>query len=866
MIKVKENPDDQKDITELLHPFVRDWFFKKFKDFSLPQQYGIMEVHSRNNILVSAPTGTGKTLSCFLAILNELIDSSEKGILKDKVYCVYTNPLKALSRDIHVNLIGPLKEIEQIAGKSFGIRIAVRTGDTTQAEKARMLAKPPHILICTPESLAIMLNSIKFRDYLKNVDWCIVDEIHSLAENKRGVHLSLSLERLQYISPGMCRIGLSATVAPLNEIANFLVGSERDCKIIDARFDKKMDIKVISPVDDLVNSSYNNLSSDMYKLIDKMIHEHKTTLIFTNTRSATERVVYHLKTHFPKKYMEIIKDEPLEMTSLIGAHHGSLSREHRFAMEDALRKGRLKAIVSSTSLEMGLDIGYIDLVICLGSPKSIARLLQRTGRSQHALEGVTKGRIIVLNRDDLIECAVMTKFAIEKKIDRIHIPANCLDVLAQQIIGFALEQVWDENELYNLIRKSYCYKNLDRSDFNEVLSYLAGEFASLEDRYVYAKIWRNEGNIGKRGKLGRVIYMTNIGTIPDESFVTVKIAEQVIGHIDEGFLGRLKPSDIFVLGGNTYEFKFSRGMVAQVKSAEGRKPTIPSWFSEMLPLSFDLAVEIQRFRKLMEEKFKAKKPKSEIIKFIDDYLYVDEKAAEAIYTYVKEQFDYLEIPHSEKLIVEHYKDDYDKNYILFHSLYGRRVNDVLSRALAFAIGKSQHRDVEIGINDNGFYVASEKSVNALQAFKLIKSKELYKLLELAIDKSEVLKRRFRHCASRAFMILRTYKGQTKRVGRQQVSSMLLMNAVKRISENFCILKEARREVLEDMMDVSNAVKIIEAIESNKIKIKEFNTRIPSPFALNLVLEGYSDILKIEERHEFLQRMHNMIKAKISIKK
>ena len=492
--------------------------------------------------------------------------------------------------------------------------------------------------------------------------------------------------------------------------------------------------------------------------------------------------------------------------------------------------------------------------------------MQRTGRAKHTLEGITKARIIVLDRDDLIECSIMTKFAIERKIDRIHIPRNCLDVLAQQIIGLSLEQVWDIEKLFKLIKNSYCYEGLEKKDFLEVIDYLAGEFASLEDRHVYARIWKNEGKIGKRGKLGRVIYMTNIGTIPDETFVTVKIGEQIIGHIDEGFLEKLKPGDIFVLGGNTYEFKFSRGMVAQVKSAEGRRPTIPSWFSEMLPLSFDVAVEIQRFRKLMEERFVSKKAKKEILGFVNEYLYVDDKAAEAIYNYFKEQFDYLEIPNTDKLIVEHYKDEHEKNYILFHSLYGRRVNDVLSRALAFAIGRNQHRDVEVGITDNGFYVSSEKSVNALQAFKLIRSKELYKLMDLAIDKSEVLKRRFRHCASRSFMILRNYKGHTKRVGRQQVSSMILMNAVKRINENFCILKEARREVLEDLMDVENAKKIIELIENDKIKVKEFNTRVPSPFAFSLVLQGYSDVLKIEERHEFLQRMHEMVRVKIGIKK
>ncbi len=867
MISVKDKPDSQESIKSLLHPFVKEWFFSKFKEFSLPQQYGVLEVHSRNNILVSAPTGSGKTITAFLAILNELIDSSEKGLLENKVYAVYISPLKALNNDIYVNLIQPLEEIEKIANKKFGIRIAVRTGDTTQAEKAKMLNKPPHILITTPESLAILLSSYKFINNLKNVEWGITDEIHALAENKRGVHLSLSLERLQSLSPGMCRIGLSATISPLEEVAKFLVGTNRSCKIIDARFNKEMDLKVISPVEDLINTTYDNLNKEMYKLIDKLIHEHKTTLIFTNTRSATERVVHHLKTHFPKKYTEVLESKnETEVSSLIGAHHGSLSKEHRFAMEDALRKGKLKCIVSSTSLELGVDIGYIDLVICLGSPKSIARISQRLGRSGHRLHATIKGRVIVLDSDDLIECSVMVKNALERKMDKIHIPTNCLDVLAQQIDGMAIEKVWDLDELFSLIRESYCYSNLSQGDFNEIISYLAGEFADLQDRHVYAKIWKNENKIGKKGKMGRIIYMTNIGTIPDESFVTVKIGEHSIGNIDEGFLEKLKPGDIFVLGGNTYEFKFSRGMVAQVKAAEGRRPTIPSWFSEMLPLSFDLALEIQRLRKLIRDKFINKKPKEEILNFIEEYLHLEKETSKAVFNYFYAQYNFTDIPSAANLIIEHYTDEDYKRFAIFHTLYGRRVNDVLSRALAFAIGRSQHRDVEVGISDNGFYISCDKKINVLNAFKLIKSKDLDSLLVLAIDKSEILKRRFRHCAARSLMILRNYKGNTKRVGRQQVSSMILMSAVKRISEDFCILKEARREVLEDLMDINNSREIMKSFEEGKIKVKEINTEIPSPFALNLVLQGYSDLLKIEEKHEFVKRMHDMVKAKISLKK
>ena len=874
MITLKETPNKKQEIEKILHPFVKKWFFSKFKEFSLPQLFGVMEIHSRSNILVSAPTGATKTLTGFLSILNELIDSSEKGILEDKIYAVYISPLKALNNDVALNLIEPLKEIEEIAGKKLNIRIGVRTGDTTTSEKQKMLKKPPHILITTPESLGIILASIKFKEHLNNAEWVIIDEIHALAENKRGVDLSLSLEKLSYISPHLTRVGLSATIAPLEEIAKFLAGYEdnklRPCKIVDVQFLKQMDLKVLSPVPDLIDYKHEEMHHEMYKLIDKLIQEHKTTLIFTNTRAATERVVDHLKDKFPKNYMEN-SDEPdvpgiPRKTRGIGTHHGSLSKTLRHSIEKRLRDGKLKCIVSSTSLELGIDIGYIDLVICLGSPKSVARFLQRAGRSGHKLHEKVKARIIVLDRDDLIECSVLLKSAIEKKIDRIHIPTNCLDVLAQQIDGFAIQQKWDINELFKVIKQSYCFNKLEKKDFMDIIDYLAGKHISLEDRYIYAKIWHDpETNmIGRRGKMGRVIYMTNIGTIPSESFVTVKVGEQPIGKIDEGFLEKLKRGDVFVLGGEKYEFLFARGMVAQVKSSTARPPTIPAWYSEMLPLSFDLAIEIGKFRKLMLEKFCYKKSKQELLDFIDKYLYVDENAANSIYNYFKEQYDYAEIPSEKRILIEHYNED-NRKYVIFHSLYGRRVNDCLSRAIGFAISRSLHRDVEIGINDNGFYIASEKKVNVMHAFRLIKSKDIEKIMRLAIDKSEVLKRRFRHCAARALMILRNYKGKTKHVGRQQVNSMILLSAVKRISEDFPILKEARREVLEDLMDIENTKKIFEAIEKKKIKLEEITTTVPSPFAFNLVAQGYLDIMRIEERVDFIRRMHRNVLAKISVK-
>jgi len=860
MIKYTDEIYDDEQIYEILHPVVREWFKSKYKNFSIPQRYAVIEIHNRNNVLISSPTGSGKTLAAFLAILNELIKLSEKNELEDKVYCVYVSPLKALDNDIEKNLNEPLREIEEISKKKFGIRIAVRTGDTSQAKRSEMLKKCPHILITTPETLAIVICAPKFREKLKDVKYVVVDEIHSLAENKRGVHLSVTLERLQNLAGRFTRIGLSATVAPLEKIAEFLVGYEkgkaRDCKIVNVNFLKQIDIKVVCPVENIMEATPEQLNDAMYSLLHELIQKHKTTLIFTNTRSGTESVVFHLK----EKFKEFYKDN-------IMAHHSSLSKELRLEAENKLKEGKLKVVVSSTSLELGIDIGYIDLVILISSPKSVARALQRIGRSGHRLHEKSKGIIIVVDRDDLVECAVLLKNAVEGKIDEIDIPQNCLDVLSQQIFGMSIEDNWDIDNAYELIKRSYCYKNLSKDDFMSVLSYLAGEYTSLKERNVYGKIWVDyEKNLfGRRGKLARVLYVTNVGTIPDESFVTVKSLEdkKVIGKIDEDFLERLKKNDIFVLGGKIYRFEYTRGMTAYVTHSEG-PPTIPSWFSEQLPLSFGLALEIQKFRKILEEKFKTS-DKNSIIKFISDYLYCDFNAANSIYEYFKEQYLYAKIPSTDRLLIEFYTGYGNKKFVIFHSLFGRRVNDALSRAIAYIISKTEKKDIGISISDNGFYISAEGKVKALYAFENLNSENLREILIRAIDKTEVLARRFRHCATRSLMVLRQYKGMKKSVEKQQLSSKILLNFVKEINENFPVLKEAKREVIEDFMDVKNAEKVLKWIEEGKIKVEYINTLIPSPFAFNLIAQAYMDVLKYDERIEFIKRMHKAILQEIERK-
>lgn len=842
------DPQKSTDVAALLHPLVREWFFSRFRDFSLTQLYGVPTIHGRKNLLVSAPTGGTKTLTAFLAILNYLVDLASRNELEDKIYATYVSPLRALSNDIHVNLERPLAEIRALAETKGitlqDIRVGLRTGDTTPAQRAKMARKAPHILVTTPESLAILITTRLFVTKLAALEFVVMDEVHAMA-NKRGVHLSLTLERLAELSViEPVRIGLSATVAPLEEVARFLVGSDRDCAIADVKLVKTVDLDILLPTSNLIEMDAPPHQKRLYRLLDELIQSHKTTLIFTNTRSATEKIIHYLDLHFPGKY-----------AGLIGAHHSSMSKAHRFEIEERLRKGELKVVVTSTSLELGIDIGSVDLVVLLRSPKGVARALQRIGRAGHQLHANPKGRFIVLDRDDLVECSVLMRQMRARDIDRIHMPENALDVLSQHIFGMAISRVWKADAMLRLIRKSYCYRSLSREDFFSVISYLAGDYA-LEHRHVYAKIWYDPatGDIGKRGKLARIIYMTNIGTIPEEGYIDVVVNNpprkgESIGSIDESFLERLHRGDVFVLGGSRYEFLFSRGMKAYVRADVSKQPTVPSWFSEMLPLSYETAIGISVFRRLVKDYIGRR---NEAIAFIKDYFMCALPLAETMYDYVKEQHDFSAIPDDRTIVIERVKGE--KEYVFFHTMFGRRVNDALSRACAYALALKKGRDLEIGINDNGFFIAGEH-VDSTKLFDLVRSTTIESLLREAIEKTDVLKRRFRHCASRSLMILRSYKGRSKSVGKQQVHSGFILSEVKKLSNEFPILREARREVFEDLMDVPRAKEILRKVEHREIKLVTRDLPLVSPFSLTLLLQSHADLISVEDRVAFLKRMH-----------
>jgi len=843
------------EIFESLHPLVREWFLSNYDTFTPPQRHSIVEAFKGNNILISSPTGSGKTLAAFLAAISLLIDKAEKNELEDHVYVVYVSPLRALNNDIRKNLEKPLEEIYELAEKKGiklqKIRIAVRTGDTEQSERQKMMKKPPHILITTPETLAIVLSSPKFSKALRSVRFLIVDEVHAIAENKRGSHLSLSMERLQRIQEGkMVRIGLSATIHPLEEVAKFLVGCEngkaRDCIIADVTFEKKVDIKVVSPIKDFFNVTAEEISEKLYDLLAEMVKNSRTTLIFTNTRSATERVVYYLKKR---------------LNLPIKAHHSSLSKEVRFEVERELKEGKLRCVVSSTSLELGIDIGYIDLVVLLGSPKSINRALQRIGRSGHRLHEVSIGRIVVVDQDDLVECTVLAKEALDRRLDRIYIPKKPLDVLCQHIVGMSIEKKWSVDEALRLIRSAYPYKNLTKEELISVLRYLSGNYSELESKRVYGKIWFDEkkGVFGQRGKLIRPIYYLNVGTIPDEVAISVITKEgRRVGKVEEEFAERLVRGDIFVLAGKTFRFLRSKGMNLIVEEVEGERPTVPSWFSEQLPLSYDLALRIQSFRGTIERLIDESE---EALKFLVKNYGIEERAAKAILRYFQEQKLFSEIPTDRKLVVERLEED--KNYYFFHTLVGRRANNALARVFGYRVGLLKDCNVQMALNDNGFalILPRRKKLKDSEIVRLFNPQNFELDLKRSLEKTEMLRRRFRHVAVRSMMILRNYLGREKSVWRQQFNADSLLRLLKKYYPDFVVLRETYREIMEDSMDLANAIDFLNRVKEMELRIVRIP--YPSPFALNIYVLGEEDVVLMEDKKRIIRMLHERIMQVIS---
>jgi ATP-dependent Lhr-like helicase len=877
---------DDADVLDRLEPPVREWWVEEFGEFvpenggffTPPQKAAIPLIHEGENALVAAPTGSGKTQSAFLAIINELFARDRAEGLDNSVYCLYVSPLKSLANDIHRNLTVPLSGItDRLAdrGESVEIRHAIRHGDTSDADRQAMLDETPHILNTTPETLAILLNSPKFREKLRTVEYVVVDEIHSLAENKRGTHLSVSLERLEALAHGSpTRVGCSATVEPLDAMAEFLVGRRgpdgepRDYELVDARFAREFDIELSCPTDDLVNTPRDLVNDRFYRQLHDLIGDHTNTLVFTNTRSGAERVLHNLRERY---------DDYHEGNS--ACHHGSLSKERRQDVERQLKTGDLDVVTTSTSLELGIDMPYIDLVVLGGPPMWGAAWLPGGGGGGHQLGRTVTGRVIALDRDELVECAVMLAKAEEGFVDRVFVPENAQDVAAQQVYGMAIAEIRPEREVKGILQRAYPYREYGDAAWEPLLAYLTADYEGMEDRNVYAKVWRDENDppdgeyhyeeypvgkplMGKRGRLARVIYMTNIGTIPD-SFtcdVFTRGGDEWVGQLDEEYLDTLESGDVFVLGGDRFEYRYRRGSKVYVDPTSAR-PTVPSWFSERLPLSWDLGREVLTFQGELLDHFEAG-GESAVRHWLREFP-MDEHSVRAVTRMFAQQVAYAgpgSVSTDRRLVVEEELDrnEYERHYYV-HSNYGRRFNDGFSRLLAYRMAREANANVQVAVADHGFTLSMplNRKVDVVGVIKDIDPDDARADLRASLDGTDLLQRYFRINATRALMILKRYKGYEKSASEQQVSSEMLLGFAESL-EDFAVVEETYREILEDKLHVEGIEQVLAAVGAGEVTVEHHRVDSPSPRAFGLATLMASDVVLAEDESEVLREFHQRV--------
>lgn len=878
--------NDKNAFNEFSDPLKKWWCqeFGQYVDqnngfFTPPQKEAIPTISKNKNTLIASPTGSGKTLSAFSTQINRLFDRAVNNELENSVYCLYISPLKSLANDINRNLKKPLDGIDEFThSNTQNIRHAIRHGDTPDKKRREMLNKTPHILNTTPETLAILLNSPKFKEKLKTVETVIVDEIHSLASNKRGVHLSLSLERLQNISDtDITRIGCSATVDPLDEIGHYLVGHNkdkdqpRDFEIVDKRFVRDTELKVHTPVDDLINTSQEEISSKFYDKLHNHIQKHSTTLVFTNTRSGAESTLTNLRDNY---------NDYDQNNSAV--HHGSLGKDERRQVEKDLKNGNLRVVTTSTSLELGIDMGDIDLVAQIGSPKSIASLLQRIGRAGHQIGETVEGRLFVLNRDELVECTTMAKQANDGYIDRVFIPEKCQDVATQQVYGMAINRIWSEDEMLDTIQSAYPYREYTRDDFHTLLRYMSADYEDMEERNVYPKVWWDQNDdvngehhysqypvgetlIGKRGKRARVIYYTNIGTIPDSFSCSIHIrGEDVwVGELDEEYLNTLDKGDVFQLGGKNYKYKYRRGSKVYVDRTS-KAPTVPSWFSERLPLSYDLGSKIVDF----QDKFVSKVKNNEVQEWLEEFP-IDQNTIKALIRLYKNQMSFVgksdtPVSTSSNYILEEVHDeDKQKTNYYFQSCYGRKFNNGMSRLLAQYFAEEKNINVQVAVNDQGFSLETpvKSNLDISSAIKNINVDDIRNILKKSLEGTDFIKRYFRINSTRSLMILTNYKGSHKSAKQQQVKSEMLLGFSEEL-DDFAVINETYREIMEDKLNIDMIELFVSDVQSGNINIEKINLDVPSPRSFETAALASDDVISAKNESEALKRFQEKVLSQI----
>ncbi len=853
------------------HPAIAQWFEKNFAQPSPPQEKGWPVIAAGEHTLILAPTGSGKTLAAFLWCIDDLFRTSLKTNEKDfsrnreGVHTLYISPLKALNNDIHRNLQEPLAGIrataQELGVPSPPLNVAVRTGDTPANVRQSMLRKPPHILITTPESLFLLLTSNHGREIFRNLRYLIVDEIHAVSNNKRGVHLSLSLERLMALCEREpVRIGLSATQRPLERIAAFLGGQKksshenfepRPVTIVDCGRRKEMDLQVHAPVADFGDLPEASVWPAVINKLYELIRSHRNTLVFVNMRAQTERVARQLN----EKHRELMNDFNAELAL---AHHGSISRETRYEIEARLKSGSIPAVIATASLELGIDIGSIDLVVQLESPKSVSSALQRVGRSGHVLSATSKGRLIPLYPSDLDDAVSLTHSMLAGEIEESFIPENCLDVLAQQLVAEVAMRDWQRAELYQIVRQSYCYRNLSVAVFNNVLDMLAGRYASspiraLQPRLSWDKV--NDKLIGRRGS--RLLAVMSGGTIPDRGYYAVYLADSntKLGEMEEEFVFESRVGHVFFLGNNEWRIEQilqDRIIVAPVAAV---KPRPPFWKGDSLYRDFATSQRIAAFRRELMEKME----RGEGEAWLRETCRADEDTAHNLQEYLLRQFEHTTaLPTDKQFILESFRDSANEPHMVLHTCCGGRVNGAWAIALATAIERRYQAEVQYSFNDDGIVMRLLDTENALPLtdFLTLPAEQVEQHLIEALADSALFASHFRYNATSALLLPRSRQGKRIPLWLQRLRAADLLQGARQF-EDFPILLETYRDCLEDVFDLRSLRTVIAKLQAGEIRVHEIETPFPSPMASGLMFQFLASNLYGEDRTRYPGHVANV---------
>jgi ATP-dependent Lhr-like helicase len=864
------------------HPLVQEWFVLRFGTPTEPQEQGWPHILEGRTTLISAPTGSGKTLAAFLACIDRLIRKGLAGELEDRTEVLYVSPLKALGNDIQKNLEIPLGEILQMAGERGllmpEIRTAVRTGDTLAHERRAMLKRPPHILVTTPESLYILLTAEKSRAILRDVETVIVDEIHAVADDKRGAHLTISLERLEALTrKPAARIGLSATQKPIETVAHFLTGSGRpDPVIVNIGHKRTLDLGVEVPPSPLGPVASNEMWDEIYTRVIALVEQHRSTLVFVNTRRMAERMAHQLG--------ERIGEEN------VAAHHGSLSRKLRLAAERKLKDGQIKVLVATASLELGIDIGTVDLVIQINSPRSIAVALQRVGRSGHWRGAVPKGRLFATTRDDLLECAALVLAIRHGDLDRLIIPDCPLDVLAQQIVAACAAEEWSEVELFNLIRRAYPYRGLSLETYHGILEMLSEGIAARRGRYG-AYLHRDRVNGKLRARRGsRIAAITSGGAIPDNALFTV-VAEPegiVVGTVDEDFAVESNKGDVMLLGNTSWMIRrveANSGRVL-VQDAHGAPPSVPFWRGEAPARTEELSLHIAALRQHVSDVLadtpavvvSQNNPKvAAAVAWLKQECGLDDSAAEQTVEYILQGRAVLgAVPTQDTIIAERFFDEGGGMQLVIHAPFGGRINKAWGLALRKRFCRSFNFELQAAATDNGLNIAlaEQHSFPLADVFQFLQTDTVQPILEQASLASPIFGTRWRWDASRALALLRFQNGKKVPPQIQRIRSDDLLASVfpdvAACQENIegdiqipdhPLVHEVMKDVLTEAMDIDGLRKLLSGIADGSIRCIAVDTPVPSQFSheiLNANPYAYLDDAPLEERRARAVEMRRVL--------